>query len=125
MYMLSVDQSLVPVWIHLYSGNKTQPDKVDRTEPQTFTTTGHFHAATLKSLPNASLTGKTYVVVVVLDGLSCKVEYGPGYDALTDEVADFKVRGKDGLRVFVLLKLYSSIHFDKAILICTATHTGK
>lgn len=53
-------------------------------------------------MPNASLTVSTYIVVVVLDGLSCKVEYSPGYDALTDEVADFKVCGEDGLRVFIL-----------------------
>lgn len=44
----------------------------------------------------------TYIVVVVLYGLPCKVEHGPRYDALTDEVADFKVRSKDSLRVFIL-----------------------
>lgn len=52
--------------------------------------------------PNPSFAVDTYVIVVVLYGLSCKVEYGPRYNALTDEVADFKVCGEDGLRVFVL-----------------------
>lgn len=53
-------------------------------------------------MPNASLTVNTYVIVVVLDGLSCKVEYSPGYDALTDEVTNFKVCGEDSLRIFIL-----------------------
>lgn len=48
-------------------------------------------------MPKASLTVNTYIVVVILDGLSCKVEYSPGYDALTDEVADFKICGEDSL----------------------------
>lgn len=49
-----------------------------------------------------TIPGKTHVVVVVLDGLACEVEHGPGNDALADEVADLEVCGQDGLRVFVL-----------------------
>lgn len=44
----------------------------------------------------------THIVVIVLYGLSCEVEHSPRYDALPDEVANFKVCSQDRLRVFIL-----------------------
>ena len=44
----------------------------------------------------------TYVVIVILNGLSSKVENGPGNDALADKVTDLEVSCQDCLRVLVL-----------------------
>lgn len=44
-----------------------------------------------KAQPNVILNADTHIIVIILYGLSCEVEHSPGYDALTDEVADFKV----------------------------------
>ena len=52
----------------------------------------------------------THVVVVILYSLSREVEHGPRNNTLTDEVADFKVGGQNGLRVVVLEKSRRFIH---------------
>lgn len=52
--------------------------------------------------PNLNLKARTHIVIVILDGLSCEVEHSPRYNALTDEVANFKVCSQDRLRVFIL-----------------------
>lgn len=50
----------------------------------------------------ASSQRSAYIIVVILDGLSCEVEHGPGNDALADEVTNLEVRSQHCLRVLVL-----------------------
>lgn len=46
----------------------------------------------------------THIVIVILNGLSCEVEHGSRYNALTNKMADFKVGSQNCLRVLVLEK---------------------
>lgn len=46
----------------------------------------------------------THVIVIILYSLSCEVEHSPRYDALTDEMADFKVCCQNCLRVLILIE---------------------